>query len=213
MYKQAKEDLLKCRFSMAGDKFEKLEMEYPFTMEANKAIIMAIYSYFKAGKYNEVIDLVNYYKKINFDSENLQYVYFIEILAYLEKVKKYSKDLQTQKQTFNKMNQMNLIFPDSKYTNYINKNTDFVLNRIVANELRIVDFYIQNNNIIGALNHLKMIENNYYFSNNCYFTEINYRFFEIYKYLNDKNNFLKYYALLKQYGEKTRWYDYATKQL
>ena len=213
MYQQAKDDLLKGRFSMAGDKFEKLEMEYPFTEEANKAIILATYSYFKAVKYDEVMRLVDYYKKINFDSENLQYMYFLEIMAYIEKIKKYPKDLKTQKQALQKIKQMNLIFSDSKYTDYINKNTDFVLNRIVANELKIVDFYIQNNNVIGALNHLKMIENDFYFKENNYFSEINYRFFEIYRYLNDKNNFLKYYALLKQYGEKTKWYDYATKKL
>jgi outer membrane assembly lipoprotein YfiO len=208
LYLKAKTHLLNSEFLLAANDFEKIEEVAPFTAEANKGIIMASYSYYKSNDYDESLRLIEYYKKINFGSENLEYLYFLEILNNLKKVEKSSKDISLVRGSIGLIDDFLARFSkDSIYGEYLLQQKRGLIDIYTKRELEVVDFYIFNNNLLGALNHLKGME----FYGDKYEDEINYRFFELYKHINYERGAEQYFLLLEK-NKNTRWYKYAKKK-
>jgi outer membrane protein assembly factor BamD (BamD/ComL family) len=79
----------------------------------------------------------------------------------------------------------------SAYWNYLNENRAGLVDIYIKKEMEIVDFYIFNNNLLGALNHLKSLDEEFY--SEKYRKEIDYRFFELYKYLGYEEGMNKFF--------------------
>jgi outer membrane protein assembly factor BamD len=207
LYLKAKKHLLRGEFSLAAENFEKIEENYPFTAEANMAIIMASYSHYKRGSFDESLQLVEYFKKINFDNSNLEYMYFMEIVNNIAKTEDGSKDVTLIKNVINLMDDFNKNFPNNRiYGEYLRQQRERLMDIYVKMELEVVDFYIFSNNLLGALNHLIDIEGKFY--GGKHIEEVNYRFFELYRHINYEQGIKKYFKLLEN-NKDSRWYKYA----
>ena len=179
MYNEAMNMLNEKMYRTAGESFEKIEEKFVFTPIATKSIIMSIYSYYKAKRYDDSLRLIEYYKKINFDNQYLDYVFYMEILNKYDKMQKSKKDVVLMKELLANIN--DFVKKDTKYKDNVLTKRDKVINNIVKNELDIYDFYIRNNNLIGAINHLQNIIYNY--PNNKYNPEILYKLLLIYEHI------------------------------
>ncbi|MDR0572020.1 MAG: outer membrane protein assembly factor BamD, partial [Rickettsiales bacterium] len=149
LYLKAKTHLFNSKFFLAAGDFEKIEEIAPFTVEANKGIIMASYSYYKNKDYDESLRLIEYYKKINFDNKNLEYLYFLEILNNLGKIDVSSKDISLVVDTIGLVDNFIARFPGGNYKEYLLQQKERLVDIYSRRELEIVDFYILNNNLLG----------------------------------------------------------------
>ena len=55
MYASADTYLAQGKFQRAAKRFEELDRDHPYSPEARRAMVMAAYSYFRAGKFPEAI--------------------------------------------------------------------------------------------------------------------------------------------------------------
>jgi outer membrane protein assembly factor BamD len=189
LYDRAKTHLFHNDFVLAANDFEKIEEMYPFTREASKGVLMASYSHYKSKNYDESLRLIEYCKKINFNNANLEYLHFLEILNNLGKIEISSKNIDLVNSTLKLIDSFIARFSENNiYAEYLLQQRRELANLHVKRELEIVDFYISDNNFLGAINHLKNIE---YYSDK-YYDEINFRFYELYRHINYKNGMQKY---------------------
>lgn len=209
LYSEAMQNYNKGYFKTAGDSFEKIESTFIFTPLATKSIIMGISSYYKAKKYDDSLRLIEYYKKINFSNDYLDYVLYMEILNKYAKSMKNKKDLTLMNDLYLNIEYMIKNYSNSIYVEDVLLKKEKVINSIIKNELIINDFYINNNNFIGSINHLsKILEQ---FNNSSYNAEIYYKLIMLYKYINYKEGVDKYYNMLKNNYSESKWYKYANK--
>jgi outer membrane protein assembly factor BamD len=209
LYSKAKQHLLRGEFSLAAQNFEEIEEIYPFTREANKAVIMASYSHYKQKKFEDSLQLIDYFKKINFGSSNLEYIYFLEILNNMGKINISSRDVALVEDTINLVDNFIKTFPqNSIYIDYLWQHRIDLVDIYTKRQLEIVDFYIFNNNLLGALNHLVSIEEK--FHSEKYADELNYKFFELYRHINYRRGMEQYFKLLEN-NKNSKWYKYANK--
>ncbi|MBR2140955.1 MAG: outer membrane protein assembly factor BamD [Rickettsiales bacterium] len=210
LYEKAMKNFNKKYYSTAGKEFEEIEEKFIFTPLATKSIIMSIYSYYMAKKYDDSLRLIEYYKRINFGNENIEYVYYMGIVNKYEKVMKSKKDLTLMNELYEDIEYMLGVYKVSKYRDDVLRIRKEVIRNIIKNELSIYKFYINNNDFIGALNHLNEIMTK--FQENDYTAEILYKIMVLYKYINYDDGVNKCMNRLKNdYGD-TRWYKYAIKQ-
>lgn len=212
-YNDATKMLFDRQYYMAANEYKLFSEQNQFTKAGNDSMIMSAYSYYKARKYDESLDIIHQYKNYNVESENLEYVYFLEIMNYFAKLDLSKKNLELQKQLIVLMDNIKRKFPDSQYTKYLLDRKKEIVEYIIKNELKIVDFYMNSNNILGVLQHLNNINEKYVYNNVELFGEINYRYFEVYKHLDFKDGITRHYLMLEKYCKNTRWYEYAKKNL
>ncbi|MGA7117401.1 MAG: outer membrane protein assembly factor BamD, partial [Hyphomicrobium sp.] len=55
MYSQADAMMTAGKFEAAASKFEELDRSHPYSPEARRAMVLAAYAYYKAGKFPEAI--------------------------------------------------------------------------------------------------------------------------------------------------------------
>ena len=192
-------------YRTAAENFEKIEEKFVFTPIATKSIIMAIYSYYKAKKYDDSLRLIEYYKKINFSNEYLNYIYYMEILNKYAKSQKAKKDLNLLNELLNDINTFARY--DTKYRDDVLSKRQKIINTAAYNELNIYHFYMEQNNLIGAMNHLQNVMDNY--PENKYTPEVLYRLMLLYKHINYKEGVNECLNLLEKNYKKTKWYRYA----
>lgn len=209
LYLQAMENFNNGYYGLAGKEFEEIENKFVFSPLATKSIIMSMYSYYKAKKYDDSLRLIQYYKKINFDSDYLEYISYMEILNKYNKIMRSKKDLVLMNELYIDIENILNSYSNSIYRDDILTKKNVVINNIIKNELLIYKFYIDNNNLIGAINHLKVILNN--FPQSDYTAEILYRLLILYKHINYKDGINDCQNILKNNYNNTKWYKYANK--
>lgn len=207
MYNLAMNEFKDKMYRTAGESFEKIEEQFIFTPIATKSIIMSIYSYYKANKYNDSLRLIDYYKKINFDDEYLDYVFYMEILNKYSKIQKSKKDISLMRELLANIN--NFAVKDTKYREDILKKRKLVIDDIVDSELNIYDFYIKSNNLIGAINHLQNII--YVYPDTKYTPEILYKLSMLYSHIGYKEGVDNCVNIIKENYKNTKWYKYVAK--
>lgn len=209
LYKEALDYLKNSQFSFAAESFEKVEENFPFTTEAKKSILMAIYCHYKSNKFEEALMLIELNEKVNFNLKDLEYIQFIRVLSNVRKSKKQNKNIELARETLELIKELEVKINNKKYITTITKEKQNLIDRIIHLELDIVNYYIATNNVIGALNHLKEIEQNYNYSN--YLGEIHYRLFELNTFIQHQEEAEKYFKRLEQYSQNTKWYNNVKK--
>lgn len=207
MYNEAMADYKKGYFNIAGQKFEEIGSKMNFTQLVNKSIIMSIYSYFKAKKYDDSLRLIEYYKRMNFDSYYYDYISYMAIQNKYKKTMKSKRDLTLINELYKDIEYMLHNCEDLKYIDDLVQKRKIVVNTIVGNELSIYNFYISKNNLIGAINHLMIILNNFPDSDST--AEILYRLILLYQHIDYKEGVEYYKNILKINYNKTKWYRYV----
>lgn len=207
LYKEAMNDYNNRYYAVAGKKFEEIESNFIFTPLATKSIIMSMYSYYKAGKYNDSLRMIEYYKKINFDNMYLEYMSYMEILNKYKKSSKSKKDLVLMNELYINIENMLNNYKYSIYKEDILNKQKVVINNIIKNELLIYNFYINNNNFIGAINHLKEILQK--FPQSDYTAEILYRLLILYRHIDYAEGIDNCLTFLQTNYKHTKWYKYA----
>lgn len=208
LYEEAMKNFNKKKYNFAGDDFKKIEELYPFTAMAGKSVVMSAYSYYKAGKFDDSLLIIDYFKKINIRSEYLEYMYYLEIVNKIKKLEKHNKkDLLKINEVIKDIDNFKVIYDDSEYDESLMDFRRKLNDAAIKNELNIAKFYINVNDFIGALGHLNVIMNNY--QESSYTPEVVFRLYTLYKHIEYKDGYEKYYKILENNYNKTKWYRYA----
>ncbi|MDR2077593.1 MAG: outer membrane protein assembly factor BamD, partial [Rickettsiales bacterium] len=178
LYRNAMEKFKYNRLEEAINGFEKLDTRYDFE-KYHEAMIMIAYANYAMGNYDEALLKIDSIKDLNL--KDLEYVYYLQILSYYGKIFESKKDLSILKELFACTNNMLKKFPDSVYIDDVLVKRKIVFEYIVESELNIAKYYIEDNNLIGALNHLKYLLDNY--PENKYSAEIFYLMCKIYSHI------------------------------
>ncbi|MDR3078816.1 MAG: outer membrane protein assembly factor BamD [Rickettsiales bacterium] len=184
-----------------GD-LEKLESSYDFE-NYYEAMVMIAYAHYSLGDYDDSLLKIDSIKKLNMGEQNLQYVYYLEILNKCDKIGNSRRDLMMLRETFQDISRMLAMFPDSIYERDILLKGKNVLEHLVTSEMDIAKFYIENNNLIGALNHLRGVIREY--PENAHFPEIFYLIYRLYGHIGYVEGRDLYQGLLeRRYGD-SKW--------
>lgn len=179
LYERAMNNLKKNKPNEAAKDFERLEAENPFSEYSSKSIIMAAYSYYHDSEYDDSLSVVNYIKKTSF--ENLDYIFYLEVLNKYEKFKKAKKDLDLAKDLYKTICTALEKFPTSIYVDDLKEKKEMILENITKKEFNIVKLYIKEGNLIGSINHLREILGNY--PDNKYTPQALYTMYALYKHI------------------------------
>src|ERR1700754_2389137 len=89
-------------FKQADKKFKEVDLQHPYTEWARKANVMAVYSKYKQGEYDEAIAEGKRYVTLNPGSKDADYVQFLVGMSYYNQIQDVSRD---QKRTQDAMNE------------------------------------------------------------------------------------------------------------
>ncbi len=162
LYNEARNELNNGSWSRARDLYEKLEARYPFGRYAQQAQIEIAYCYYKEGETADALSATDRFLKLNPESTNADYVYylrglinFIDPPLFLGPLVHYhisERDPKSLLDSFEALKEVVSRFPNSRYAADANLRLIFLRNALADHEVRVADYYFRRGAFLAAIN-------------------------------------------------------------
>ncbi len=211
LYNDAANLLEEKRYKPAAEAFEKVERETPYSPWAVRAQVMAAYSYYKNGKYDDAVLAVNRFLELHPGNENAPYAYYLKALSYYDQIADIRRDQKITEQAQSALKELAARYPETDYARDARLKLDLVHDHLGGKEMEIGRFYLKKGNTLAAINRFKKVVEEY--QTTTHVPEALYRLVEAYVTLGILNEAQKYAAVLGYNYPSNIWYDRAYKLL
>ena len=188
----------------ASKKFNEVEMLFPQSEWAPKALLMSSYAYWSQQYYNDSIKELKRFIEVYPNNQNLDYAYYLLAMNYYDSIVDEKKDLISLAQSKNYFKIVVERFPGTDYSLDAKYKLDLIQDFLAAKEIYIARHYIKKKKWIPAINRLKNIVNEY--NTTIYIEEALHRLVEIHYRIGLENEAKKYAQTLGYNYETSKWY-------
>jgi outer membrane protein assembly factor BamD len=161
MYAEADALLNRGSFSDAARKFEDLDRDHPYSPEARRAIVMAAYAYYKAGKYPEAIAAARRYTSLHPGTKDAALAHHIIASANFDEIKDPARDQTATRKALAELKVLRQRYPDSPYGKQAENRIRIAEDILAAAELNVGRYYLKRNNHVAAINRYKTVVTDY----------------------------------------------------
>ena len=148
-------------YTDAAKKFEDLDRDHPYAPEARRAIVMAAYAYYKAGKYPEAIASARRYTTLHPGTKDAALAHHIIASANFDDIKDPARDQTSTRKALAELKTLVQRYPDSPYTKQATNRIRLAEDLLAAAEMNVGRYYQNRNNHVAAINRYKTVVTEY----------------------------------------------------
>ena len=211
VYNQAMEEFERGDVIFAGKKFGEVELLYPQSTWAPRAVLMSAYGYFTQGYYNDAINDIERFLIKYKNHPQTDYAYYLLALCHYDQIIDEKKDLNQiikAKQYFEFIVKN---YPNTEYAFDSKYKLELILEIIASKEMYLARYYVDREKWIPAINRFKKVVNEY--DRTIYVEEALHRLVEIHYRLGLIDEAEKYAVLLGYNYQSSQWYEFSYKIL
>ena len=209
LYNEAYEYLKKTAYQKAAEKFDKVEMEHPYSKWATKSKLMSAYSYFKDEKYDDAISSLDRFIRLHPGNKDIAYAYYLKGICYYDQIAPSKKEQSVSQEAYITFDQIITMFPDTEYAKDAKSKMGLIQDHIAGHEMSVGRYYLQNKEYISALNRFTTVTDNY--QNTAQIPEAIYREVEVYTILGLSTEAKRKEEILRNNYPETNWAKRAAK--
>jgi outer membrane protein assembly factor BamD len=161
LYNQALADLESGDTREAGEKFDTIDKEHPYSDEARKAMIMSAFLHFRKAQYQEAINDAERYVTLFPATEDAAYAQYLIGESYFRQIPDVTRDQDLSRKAMDAMNEVVQKYPDSEYANDARQKIDVALDQIAGKEMQIGRYYLERHEYLAAVNRFKTVVQDY----------------------------------------------------
>ena len=157
MYADAEKYLNSGSYSDAAKKFEDLDRDHPYAPEARRAMVMAAYSYYKAGKHAEAQVAGKRYTTMHPGTKDAALAHHIVASSTFDEIKDYQRDQTATRKSLLELKLLVQRYPDSPYSKQAVNRIRIGEDILAASEMNVGRYYLNRQNYVGAINRFKVV--------------------------------------------------------
>lgn len=207
MYAVADRYMARGKFNRAARKFENLDRDHPYAPEARRAIVMAAYSYFRAGKFPEAITTARRYTTLHPGTKEAAFAHHIIASCYFEEMRGPKNDQTNTRKALAEYRTLQARYPTSEYARKAENRIRIAVDSLAAHEMEVGRYYLKRRNYLAAINRFKVVAKSY--QSTVHVEEALMRLTEGYMALGIKNEAQTAAAVLGHNFPNSRWYKDA----
>src|SRR6185295_19230490 len=148
-------------YANAAKKFEDLDRDHPYAPEARRAIVMAAFAYYKAGKYPEAIASAKRYTTLHPGTKDAALAHHIIASANFDDIRDPARDQTATRKALAELKTLVQRYPDSPYTRQAGNRIRIAEDTLAAAEMSVGRYYQKRNNLVAAVNRYKVVVSEY----------------------------------------------------
>ncbi|MGE3708326.1 MAG: outer membrane protein assembly factor BamD [Hyphomicrobiaceae bacterium] len=207
MYTAADSLLSRGRNEDAARKFEELDRDHPYAPEARRAIVMAAYAYYKAGKFPEAIATAKRYTTMHPGTKEAPLAHHIIASSYFDDMNGPNRDQTNTRKALEEYRTLQSRYPDSSYARDADNRIRVCEDSLAAHEMHVGRYYLKQKSWIAAKNRFETVVREY--QTTAHVEEALMRLVEINMALGIKNEAQTAAAVLGHNFPNSRWYKDA----
>jgi outer membrane protein assembly factor BamD len=193
----------------ATKKFNEAELIYPQSDWAPRSSLMAAYSYWSHGYYNNSIIELKRFLKVYPKNKKIDYAYYLLAMNYYDSIVDEKKDLKPLEEAKKYFTLLVNEYPKTDYALDGKYKLELIQDMLAAKEMYIARHYIKKEKWIAAINRLKIVVNKY--DTTIYVEEALHRLVEIYYKIGLEQEAEKYASILGYNYQSGEWYKQTYK--
>ncbi len=161
LYNEAMDALVDEDYATATHKFDEVERQHPYSLWANKAQLMAAYSYYLNNLYDDAIVALDRFVQLHPTSKDVAYAYYLKGLSYYEQISDVSRDQMMTELALSTLGELIKRFPNSKYARDAKLKIDLTRDHLAGKEMEIGRYYHTQGQYLAAINRFKNVIDNF----------------------------------------------------
>lgn len=204
MYADADSLMSRGKFEDAARKFEDLDRSHPYSPEARRAIVLAAYAYYKAGKTPEAIASAERYTVMHPGTKDAPLAHHIIASSYFDDIKLANRDQGATRKALEQLKILKARYPDSTYARDADNRIRIAEDNLAASEMEVARYYQNRKNFVAAINRYKVVVSEY--QTTAHVEEALMRLTECYMALGVTNEAQTAVAVLGHNFPESKWY-------
>lgn len=157
LYDQGLAGLHKQDYDTAAKKFDQLEKQDQYTQWQRKALLLAAFSQFKNGKYDDAIGSCQRYIKLFAKAPDLDYAYYIEGMSYYNQIPDITRDQDRAEKAAKVFADLIAKFPKSEYADDARYKLNVARDQLAGRDMMIGRYYLEHRDYTGAINRFREV--------------------------------------------------------
>lgn len=157
MYSEADALLANGRHEAAAKKFEEIDRHHPYAQEARRAMVLAAYAYYKAGKYPEAVAAAQRYAVMHPGTKDAALAHHVIASSHFDEIKDPMRDQSATRKAITELKTLVSRYPDSPYARQAENRIRIGEDALAASEMTVGRYYLQRANYVAAINRFKTV--------------------------------------------------------
>ncbi|MGH1418572.1 MAG: outer membrane protein assembly factor BamD [Hyphomicrobiaceae bacterium] len=204
MYGEADALLSSGKYQRAAAKFEALDRDHPYAPEARRAMVLAAYSYYKAGKIPEAQVAAKRYLTLHPGTKEAALAHHIVASTHYDQMAGPDQDQSETRKALRELKKLRTQYPNSEYSEIAESRIRAAEDTLAASEMEVGRYYLKRKNHIAAINRFKVVATQY--QTTAHVEEALARLTEAYMALGIKNEAQTAAAVLGHNFPNSQWY-------
>ncbi len=207
IYGQADKLVDKGKYEDAAREYEEVDINHPYSQEARRAIVMAAYAYYKAGKYDDAVSAADRYLTLHPGTKESDLAQDIIGMSYYDQILDPKRDQTYARRSLAAYQTLLQRYPNSRYAAEAANRVRVLQDLIAASEMEVGRYYLRHNNYLAAINRFRTVVTDYQTTEQV--EEALMRLTEAYMALGIVNEAQTAAAVLGHNFPNSKWYQHA----
>ncbi len=161
LYNEGLANLDAGRLDEAAKKFAAIDREHPYTEWARKALVMAAFTNYRKGNYDEAVNMAKRYNTLYPNSPEAAYSYYIIGLSYFRQIPDVTRDQAASRRAIAAMQEVVDRFPKSEYVDDAQTKIRFARDQLAGKEMQVGRYYLERREYLAAVKRFRNVVENY----------------------------------------------------
>jgi outer membrane protein assembly factor BamD len=161
LYNQGLANLESGRLKEAARKFDALDRQHPYSEYARKAMVMAAFTNYRQGNYDEAINAGKRYVALYPSTEDAAYAQYIVGLSYFRQIRDVTQDQKESRRAIEAMDEVVQRWPESEYVEDAKTKIRFARDQLAGKEMQIGRYYLERREYLAGIKRFRYVVEQY----------------------------------------------------
>jgi outer membrane protein assembly factor BamD len=145
----------------AAKKFEEVDRQHPYSEWARKSLIMASYSYYTGGAYDESVNAAKRYISLHPGSPDAAYAQYLIGSSYFDEIPDITREQAGTEKALSALDEVIRKYPTSEYAESAKHKIEVARDQLAGKEMLVGRYYLEKKDFTGAINRFKVVVTQY----------------------------------------------------
>jgi outer membrane protein assembly factor BamD len=161
LYNEAMDALEVGEAQKAGELFDEVERQHPYSPWATKAQMLSAYSYYQGNQYDEAVAALDRYIRLHPANPDVPYAHYLKGIAFYERMTDVERDQSMTLEARTAFEQLVSRYPTSPYARDARLKLDLINDHLAGKEMSVGRFYLRQGHQLAAINRFRRVVEDY----------------------------------------------------
>jgi outer membrane protein assembly factor BamD len=161
LYDRGLANLQKRDYEAAGKNFSDLDKRYTYSQWQRKALLMATFSQYQDGKYDDAIGSAQRFITLFPNSSDTAYATYLEAMSYYNLIPDVTRDQDRAQKASVLFEEIAQKYPKSEYAEDARYKLQVTRDQLAGKEMEVGRYYLRDRNYTGAINRFRDVLSKY----------------------------------------------------